>query len=589
MNRKVLLLEPSYKNKYPPIGLMKLATYHRDLGDKVTFFKGDIKNFSKDKQNFYDRICVSTLFTFYWKKTIETIQYAQKLLNKDGELWVGGITASIHKEEIENILNANLFSKINIHFGLLDKPNILDKNDTIIDNLPLDYSILEEIEYKYPVSDAYFAYTTRGCSNKCKFCAVPIIEPTFKHYIPLKDNFEYIKNTFGEPKDLILLDNNVLNSENFEKIIQEIKEIGFYKGAKYVEPNWLEIYFNNLNKKNCNEKFYVRKIVEHIHLLLKKLKETDSTKLNSFLQTHNLENSNVKIENFSETKEILLKLLSEFPQIIEWYAKFLKKHGKNRYVDFNQGIDARLLDEKKAKLLSEIAIRPVRIAFDNIKFRKHYEKAIRLCVKFGILDFSNYILYNFTDKPEDFYHRIKINTDLREELGLKIFSFPMKYLEIEGNKSRKRDNYGKYWNKKFIRAIYSILNATYGKIGHRRAFVEKAFGKNLEEFIELLYMPNDYLVYRFFYEKIGYTQKWKQDFEYLKSLDKYTEKKVKKIIEKMEFNKISLFSDDSKIVELLEHYTVFLANDIELQKKYDEWNQTKNTNFAKIRKSNCIH
>ena len=36
--RKVLLLEPNYKNKYPPIGLMKLATYFRLRGDDVVFY-----------------------------------------------------------------------------------------------------------------------------------------------------------------------------------------------------------------------------------------------------------------------------------------------------------------------------------------------------------------------------------------------------------------------------------------------------------------------------------------------------------------------------------------------------------------------
>ena len=41
--RKILLIEPGYKNKYPPIGLMKIATYHRMLGDDVIFHKGDIK------------------------------------------------------------------------------------------------------------------------------------------------------------------------------------------------------------------------------------------------------------------------------------------------------------------------------------------------------------------------------------------------------------------------------------------------------------------------------------------------------------------------------------------------------------------
>ena len=49
MKRKVLLIEPNYKNKYPPIGLMKLATYHRMLGDEVRFFKGELKDFVIDE------------------------------------------------------------------------------------------------------------------------------------------------------------------------------------------------------------------------------------------------------------------------------------------------------------------------------------------------------------------------------------------------------------------------------------------------------------------------------------------------------------------------------------------------------------
>ena len=43
--RNVLLIEPNYKNKYPPNGLMKLATYHKMLGDNVVFYKGELKDF----------------------------------------------------------------------------------------------------------------------------------------------------------------------------------------------------------------------------------------------------------------------------------------------------------------------------------------------------------------------------------------------------------------------------------------------------------------------------------------------------------------------------------------------------------------
>ena len=39
--RKILLIEPNYKNKYPPLGLMKISAYHKILKDEVTFFKGN--------------------------------------------------------------------------------------------------------------------------------------------------------------------------------------------------------------------------------------------------------------------------------------------------------------------------------------------------------------------------------------------------------------------------------------------------------------------------------------------------------------------------------------------------------------------
>ena len=46
MNRRVLLIEPNYKNKYPPMGLMKIATYYRRCKDDVRFYKGDLRTFA---------------------------------------------------------------------------------------------------------------------------------------------------------------------------------------------------------------------------------------------------------------------------------------------------------------------------------------------------------------------------------------------------------------------------------------------------------------------------------------------------------------------------------------------------------------
>ena len=49
-----------------------------------------------------------------------------------------------------------------------------------------------------------------------------------------------------------------MNSKEFSRIIEEIKEVGFYKGAKYIEPNYLNISIKNL-KKGINNRAYTKK------------------------------------------------------------------------------------------------------------------------------------------------------------------------------------------------------------------------------------------------------------------------------------------------------------------------------------------
>ena len=185
MNRRVLLLEPNYKNKFPPIGLMKLATYFRLRGDDVVFYKGDLKEFvinqiteaciaklseldnsinwklRSDKISLYikyrkreyldrigledseialilepwleyykkyyhsgeykkypqwDWVGVTTLFTFYWDITIETIEFAKTMVKDLKNLMVGGVLASIQPKEIEKATG------IRPHVGTLHTP-----------------------------------------------------------------------------------------------------------------------------------------------------------------------------------------------------------------------------------------------------------------------------------------------------------------------------------------------------------------------------------------------------------------------------------------------------------------------------------
>ena len=111
---------------------------------------------------------------------------------------------------------------------------MLDSNSRqVVDHLVPDYGILDEISYKYPARNAYFGYTTRGCPNRCPFCAVPTIEPCFQHYTPLARQVRGIEELYGTQRDLLLLDNNVLASKDFKRIIQDILDLGFQRGAKH--------------------------------------------------------------------------------------------------------------------------------------------------------------------------------------------------------------------------------------------------------------------------------------------------------------------------------------------------------------------
>lgn len=643
---KALLIEPNYSNKFPPIGLMKIATYHKNLGNwDVLFYKGDLKQFiieqiadkciatfnkidktqdwyirkdyifeyiktrkgtaldaigtelstkseelrsvAIDFKDFYwkgtwkkypewDRVFVTTLFTFYWKTTIETIEFAKLLVKKPKDLMVGGVLASIQPKEIEEATG------IRPHIGIL-KAGDLDKGDTqMIDELPLDYSILDEIEYKYPMTNAYYSYTTRGCIRHCSFCAVPILEPIYNSYIPLKERIERIRELYGEQQNMLLMDNNVLASEELPHIIQDIIDCGFERGAKFTQPDLLAIAIRNL-RNNVNDRAYIRKAHSLIMAFYDRLKGEESYQVYKILSKYHI------LKFLTTRKDALLEAYEEIKDI---YAKHFKPTPKIRYVDFNQGVDARLFNEKNVDLLSRIAIRPLRIAFDDIRTRPAYEKAIRLSVAAGMNDFSNYLLYNFNDKPVELYQRMKINVDLCEELNVSIYSFPMKYHPLrkkEGDTedfSHNRDYIGKYWNRKYIRAVQAILNSTKGKIGRGHSFFCEAFGKDEDEYMDLLEMPETFIIYRFFFKwldnkkdvGIG-TNHWRNAWKECKaSVSEERWNDVCEVIHTNVFNATIVDDFEEPVIKRLLRYYVDFRDDIitegrdlyELKKEFDQ-------------------
>ena len=481
MNRQILLVEPNYKNKYPPMGLMKLSTYYKRLGDHVTFFKGNLidlvlddtfemlkeqlyandstifweqykpqicqyikkgtrsslsevpkvdenpiiealfkfyrqyfyrKRYFEPEFRKYDRVGVTTLFTFYWDITIETINFAKQLCKTDDGVMVGGIMASILADRVE------AETGITPYIGTLHTPDELDPgNGMIIDALPLDYSILEEIDYQYPASDAYFAYMTRGCVNKCKFCAVPKLEPVYTEFLPVSEQVHLAEQRYGAKRDLLLLDNNVLASCRFNDIVDDIIAAGFGRNATYASPNLYEIAVQNL-RSGHNDRGYIKSCVRQFRLLL------DKVGRNQVQSVYDLLRDNYLLEDYTATKKAIL---DTYEKLRPYFETVYSQKPKQRHVDFNQGIDARLITDANMEKLAEIPIRPVRIAFDHWELHEVYEKAVRTAVRHGHTNLSNYILYNYEDQPIELYLRLKLNVDLCEKLGASIYSFPMKY------------------------------------------------------------------------------------------------------------------------------------------------------------------
>ena len=417
----ILLLEPGYSNKYPPIGLMKISYFHKYIHhDYVRFAKGELPEAFRDKK--WDRVYVTTLFTFEWERTKKAIEYALSVVKDPTHVYTGGILATLMPDLI-----AKTFPMVKNNPGLLNHKGTLGlEHEECIDTMTLDYGILDDIkdQYVYPAHDAYFTYMTRGCGMRCQFCAVQTLEPEYIPFISITESIRKVDEQFGPKKDLLLMDNNVLRSPHFDEIIDEIKALGFAKGATYINP----------------------------------------------------------------------------------------KSGKSvqRFVDFNQGLDAFLMTPHKAARLGELALRPARIAFDHIEDAEAYKKAIRLCARSGITHMSNYLLYNgedFTgkghsyhaDTPEDLYARMRISMDLCEELNAEldhkvaIFSFPMRYIPLS---DLKRGFVGKRWNPKYLRALQCMLIPTQGKGVSSRSFFEADFGKSPEEFVMYLAMPEEHLGWR---------------------------------------------------------------------------------------------
>jgi hypothetical protein len=408
--RNILLVEPDYRSKFPPLGLLRIASYHKRRGDLVTFTRG---RDPKLRAMAWHRVYVASLFTYELPRTVATLKYYRPSVEREDDLIVGGIGATLLPEYIRERIRCRIV------LGPLSEPRMVDGEKKPIAKYIPDYSLLEGLEWEYQPSDAYFCRVTTGCIRRCKFCAVPALEPKFGFSASVACQISEISRVFGERQNLVLLDNNLLASPDLKSTIREIRKAGFETGAK--------------------------------------------------------------------------------------------RAGRERTVDMNQGIDARLVSDEVAEHLATIALSPVRLAFDQSALKKDYTAAIRRLTARRFFEFTNYVMFNYNDTPEDFYQRIRFNASLSQEMGIRVTGFPMRYSPVN-DVTRRFVSSGWMW--RYLRGMQCVLLATHGLVSPRLEFFEAAFGRNAEEFLEILSMPDRYIIYRRKYERCEATS-WKRLFRRL--------------------------------------------------------------------------
>ena len=191
MTKKILLVEPNYYTRFPPLGLLKLATYFRNQGLEIELVRG-----CKKPRFIPDEIYITSLFTYAWKPVHDAVKFYKTHFSKS-KVILGGIYASLLPEHAAKS-GADV-----IYQG------IFEEADACVPAWDL-----------VPEWDGSIIFTSRGCIRNCPFCAVPKIEGK------LRETISSIKSYISpQHTRVIFWDNNILATRHWKNIFEELRKI----------------------------------------------------------------------------------------------------------------------------------------------------------------------------------------------------------------------------------------------------------------------------------------------------------------------------------------------------------------------------
>jgi len=294
----VVLAEPDFYTRYPPLGLLKISSFHKYKGDTVELIRGEHSPKKKP-----DKIYVTSLFTYAWRPVHKAIRYYKKLF-PEVPLWLGGIYASLLPD------HATSSGADYVHKGLFDDA----------EGFAPDYDLV-------PEWDGSIMFASRGCIRRCGFCSVPKLE--------------------GRPSALK------------------------YSVQHLIHPGHVK------SENCCNKKHHTRVILWD----------------NNILGNPN------------------------------WRALFEELTTLKMNVDFNQGLDARLVTDEVAQAIAKMKMDVIRVAYDYHGIGPFVERAIGLLREAGVSPrkIVSYTLFNYQDDPIDFFERV------RDLLNWGAVCYPMRF------------------------------------------------------------------------------------------------------------------------------------------------------------------
>lgn len=218
---KILLVEPEFpippKSKnhrnFLPIGLLKLASYYRELGDSVKLIRGnktekEIRRSGNERWWMPDKIMITSLFTYWAGYVRDSVAHYRKLY-PDARIIVGGVYASLMPVHCKKYTKCDEVF-VGVHEGAEKSFPAYDLIET--NPHPLDYQIVR---------------ASRGCIRNCEFCGVRKIEPGFKTHDSIKDEIICQK--------LVFYDDNLLANPHIKELLSELIELKSKKQILWCE------------------------------------------------------------------------------------------------------------------------------------------------------------------------------------------------------------------------------------------------------------------------------------------------------------------------------------------------------------------